>query len=68
MFSNFFVCFSPGKTLELRRSEAGDASSRVPSVLQLQHQFLPLAEDRRRTLLGIAPLPKATPPPPPPSK
>ncbi|KAK9803244.1 hypothetical protein WJX73_009291 [Symbiochloris irregularis] len=57
-----------GKTLEVRRSEEKDAGKRVPTAHQLRLNFLPLAEDRHRSRLGLPPLPKAVAPPAPVTK
>jgi hypothetical protein len=57
-----------GKTIEVRRSEAGSARGRAPDQADLERLWLTAVPDRQRPRIALPPLPAPVPPPPPPSK
>ena len=57
-----------GKTLEVRRSEAGGDRGKGSTARDLERLFLIAQEDRHRPRIGLSPLPMPVPPPPPPSE
>ena len=57
-----------GKTLEVRRSEAGGDKVKGSSPRDLERLFLVAQQDRHRPCIGLSPLPMPVPPPPPPSQ
>ena len=57
-----------GKTLEIRRSEAGGDKGKGSTAQDLERLFLLAEEDRYRPRIGLSPLPMPVPPPPPPSE
>ncbi|CAL5221994.1 g4282 [Coccomyxa viridis] len=59
---------SIGKTVEIRRSEAGGDKGKGSTAKDLERLFLIAQEDRHRPRIGLSPLPMPVPPPPPPSE
>ena len=57
-----------GKTVEIRRSEAGGDKGKGSTAKDLERLFLIAQEDRHRPRIGLSPLPMPVPPPPPPSE